>query len=111
MQNVLGNVELVVGRAGATSLAEITSIGLPSILIPSPNVTNDHQTKNAMSLVDKQAALMVKNSELTENSLVEAVDTLMLNEEKRKQMAQASKEEGVPDATDRLYALMMTLTS
>lgn len=111
MENVLGNVDLVVGRAGATSLAEITSIGLPSVLIPSPNVTNDHQTKNAQSLVDKNAAVMVKNSELNETTLVSAVDDLMLNSDKRTKMAEASKKEGIQDATDRLYALMMELTS
>lgn len=111
MENVLGNVELVVGRAGATSLAEITSIGLPAILIPSPNVTNDHQTKNAQSLVNKEAALMIKNSELSKESLVTTIDELMLNEEKRSNMAEASKREGIQDATDRLYQLMMELTS
>ena len=111
MENVLGNIDLVVGRAGATSLAEITSIGLPAILIPSPNVTNDHQTKNAQSLVDKNAAIIVKNSELNQETLVTAIDDLMLDEEKRTAMAVASKKKGIQDATDRLYRLMMELTS
>ena len=111
MENVLGNIDLVVGRAGATSLAEITSIGLPSILIPSPNVTNDHQTKNAQSLVKQSAALMISNADLNQETLVKAIDDLMLNEEKRKEMAIASKKEGIQDATDRLYQLMMELTS
>ena len=111
MENVLANVDLVVGRAGATSLAEITSLGLPAILIPSPNVTNDHQTKNAQSLVDKGAAVMIRNAELSKETLVNAVDSLMLDETKRQQMATASKKEGIQDATDRLYHLIEELTS
>lgn len=111
MENVLANVDVVVGRAGATSLAEITSLGLPSILIPSPNVTNDHQTKNAQSLVDKHAALMIRNDELSKDTLISKIDELMLNQDKRSQMAEASKKEGIQDATDRLYRLIIELTS
>lgn len=111
MENVLANVDVVVGRAGATSLAEITSLGLPSILIPSPNVTNDHQTKNAQSLVDKQAAVMIPNAELNQETLVAKIDELMLDSDKRLAMAASSKKEGIQDATDRLYRLITTLTS
>ncbi len=111
MEHVLKNVDLVVGRAGATSLAEITSLGLPSILIPSPNVTNDHQTKNAQSLVDHQAAVMIKDAELNQETLVKSMDELMGNQEKRQQMAIASEKEGIQDATDRLYNLLVELTS
>lgn len=110
MIDVLASVDALVGRAGATSMAEITALGLPSILVPSPNVTNDHQTKNAMSLVNKQAALMIKDSDLTGELLVKTIDELMLNEDYRKNMAQASKQEGIPDAMDRLYELIQELT-
>ncbi|MGX4686733.1 undecaprenyldiphospho-muramoylpentapeptide beta-N-acetylglucosaminyltransferase [Vagococcus sp. JNUCC 83] len=110
MIDVLASVEALVGRAGATSMAEITALGLPSILVPSPNVTNDHQTKNAMSLVNKQAALMIKDSDLTGELLVETVDQLMLNDDYRHNMAKASKQEGIPDAMDRLYELIQELT-
>lgn len=111
MEQVLANVDVVVGRAGATSLAEITSLGLPSILIPSPNVTNDHQTKNAQSLVNKNAALMIKNSELTKETLIKAIDQIMLNPDVKTKMGKASKQEGIQDATDRLYRLIVELTS
>lgn len=110
MIDVLNNVEALVGRAGATSMAEITALGLPSILIPSPNVTDDHQTKNAKSLVDKHAALMIKDSELTGEILVKEIDKLMLNDDYRKEMAISSKEQGIPDAMDRLYQLIQELT-
>lgn len=111
MEHVLANVDVVVGRAGATSLAEITSLGLPSILIPSPNVTNDHQTKNAQSLVNKNAAIMVKNAELTKETLLSSIDQVMLNPNVKEQMKEASKNEGIQDATDRLYRLIVELTS
>lgn len=110
MVDVLINVEALVGRSGATSMAEITALGLPSILVPSPNVTDDHQTKNAKSLVDNQAALMIKDSELTGKLLVEQVDKLMLDDQYRQTMAKASKAEGIPDAMDRLYGLIQELT-
>lgn len=111
MEQVLANVDLVVGRAGATSLAEITSLGLPAVLIPSPNVTNDHQTKNAQSLVDKNAAVMIKNADFTKETLVPIIDDLMLDENKRLNMANSSKKEGIQDATDRMYHLITDLTS
>ena len=50
MAEVMANSDLLIGRAGATSIAEFTALGLPAILIPSPYVTNDHQTKNAQKL-------------------------------------------------------------
>lgn len=111
MEQVLVNVDLVVGRAGATSLAEITGLGLPSVLIPSPNVTNDHQTKNAQSLVNQSAALVIKDSELTGKTLVNAVDQVMLDEDMRTKMSLQSKAQGIPDATDRLYRLVQELTN
>lgn len=56
-------VDLVISRAGASTISELCLLGMPSILVPSPNVAEDHQTKNAMALVQKKAAVMVKDSE------------------------------------------------
>ncbi|AQP54421.1 undecaprenyldiphospho-muramoylpentapeptide beta-N-acetylglucosaminyltransferase [Vagococcus penaei] len=109
MEQVLSNVDLVIGRAGATSLAEITSLGLPSIMIPSPNVTNDHQTKNAQSLVKRGASVLLADGTLTSKQLIDEIDQIMLNEELRLDMAKASKAEGIPDANDRLYNLIKSL--
>ncbi|MEJ6400798.1 undecaprenyldiphospho-muramoylpentapeptide beta-N-acetylglucosaminyltransferase [Nicoliella lavandulae] len=106
MPEVLPKVSLIVGRAGATSLAEITAVGIPAILIPSPYVTADHQTKNAKSLVDSDAALMIKEDDLNAKTLVDSVDQLMHNDEKRAWMANNSKKIGVPDAATRLYQTM-----
>lgn len=58
--------DIVVSRAGASSVSELCNIGIPSILVPSPNVAEDHQTKNAMALVDKNAAVLVKDNEASQ---------------------------------------------
>lgn len=109
MPEVFANVSLVVSRSGATTLAELTALGLPSILIPSPYVTNDHQTRNAESLVKKGAAKMITEKELTPNTFVSAIDELMLNEANQAEMAVQAKEMGVPDAADRLIGLIKEL--
>lgn len=106
MAEVMANCDLLIGRAGATSIAEFTSLGLPAILIPSPYVTNDHQTKNALSLVEVGAVEMIADSELTEANLVATVDKIMSQKDLQKKMAQASKTQGIPDASIRLYQLV-----
>lgn len=109
MTDVLANTDLVVSRAGATSIAEFTGMGLPSILIPSPNVTNDHQTKNAMSLVKVGAAELLKDVELSGTSLVATIDAIMNDPNKLQQMAIESKKIGYQDATTHLYELLQGL--
>ena len=68
--------DLVVSRAGASSISEFCLLGMPVILVPSPNVAEDHQTKNAMALVDKHAALYVKDAEARDALLPLAVETV-----------------------------------
>lgn len=109
MPQVFKEIDLVVSRSGATTLAELTALGLPSILIPSPNVTEDHQTKNAMSLVNHDAAIMIKESDLNEELLVENIDKLMLDESSRIQMANEAKKLGKPFASDDIIKLMLSL--
>ena len=96
----------IVGRAGATSLAEITALGIPTILIPSPYVTNDHQTKNAMSLVNKDAALMIKEKDLTADTLVKNIDEIMNDSDKRLQMGKNAKKAGIPDAANQVIKVL-----
>lgn len=106
MPEVLPKVAAIVGRAGATSIAEITALGVPSILIPSPYVTADHQTKNAESLVKAGAAEMITEAELNGQRLLSVVDDLMEDDVKRLEMEHASKQLGVPDAADQLVELL-----
>jgi UDP-N-acetylglucosamine--N-acetylmuramyl-(pentapeptide) pyrophosphoryl-undecaprenol N-acetylglucosamine transferase len=68
--------DLVISRAGASSISELCLLGKPSILVPSPNVAEDHQTHNAMALVDKNAALIVKDAEAEEKLISLAMQTV-----------------------------------
>jgi len=68
--------DLVVSRAGAGTISELSITGKPCILVPSPNVAEDHQTKNAMALVQKNAAIMIRDSEAIEKLMPEAVATV-----------------------------------
>ncbi len=107
MIEVLQHSSLLISRSGATTIAEITALGLPSILIPSPYVTDDHQTKNAMSLVKNGAAVLLEEKNLDGTSLLIKLDDLMLNQERLQKMSEHSKELGEPFATDQLIQVML----
>ncbi len=102
MPNMLPKVAAIVGRAGATSLAEITALGIPSVLIPSPYVTADHQTKNALSLVKNDAALIITEADLTPETLIDNADFIMNDKDKREKMAENSRQMGCRDAATRV---------
>lgn len=109
MPEVLAGVDLTVSRAGATTLAELTSLGIPSILIPSPYVTDNHQEKNALALSDNGAARLLLEKDLTGPKLVENIDQILGNEERLADMKKAAKKLGIPDAAARLHSLMKDL--
>ncbi|MEH7177270.1 undecaprenyldiphospho-muramoylpentapeptide beta-N-acetylglucosaminyltransferase [Neobacillus vireti] len=109
MPEILAGIDLVVSRAGATTLAEITSLGIPSILIPSPYVTNNHQEKNARSLSDHGAAELLLEKDLNSKSLIQHIDKILLEDENLNAMKMKAKKLGVPDSADRLYKLMKQL--
>lgn len=111
MPEVLAGIDLVVARAGATTLAELTSLGIPSILIPSPYVTNNHQEKNARALSDHGAAQVLLEKDLTSNTLIEHIDRILLNPKTIEEMKHKSKKMGVPDSASRLYKVMEQLIS
>lgn len=107
MIEVLRNTAGIVSRSGATTIAEITVLGIPSVLIPSPNVTDDHQTQNAMSLVKHEAAILLPEDELTGASLVSTLDQLMENEVERHAMSERAQTLGVPNATDKIVQVLL----
>lgn len=109
MPQVFTNVDLVVCRSGATTLAEITAMGKASILIPSPNVTDDHQTVNAKSLVENKAALLLKEEELTSESFIEYIDKVMTDTDFRKSLEHQAEDMGMPDASSRIIQVMREL--
>ena len=91
--------DLVISRAGASSISEFCLIGKPVILVPSPNVAEDHQTKNAMALVNKSAAIYVKDAEAPNSLLQLAVDTVK-DDEQLAQLADNIKKLGKPNSAD-----------
>ena len=91
--------DLVISRAGASSISEFCLIGKPVILVPSPNVAEDHQTKNAMALVNKSAAIYVKDAEAPDSLLQLAVD-IVKDDEQLAQLAENIKKLGKPNSAD-----------
>lgn len=91
--------DLVVSRAGASSISEFCLIGKPVVLVPSPNVAEDHQTKNAMALVNRQAAMYVKDSDAPESLLRLTIDTVV-DGAKLAALASNIKQLALPDSAD-----------
>ncbi|MDU0401072.1 Cell division protein DivIB [Lactococcus lactis] len=106
MTELLAKSQLFLGRSGSTTIAEVTALGLPAVYVPSPNVTADQQTKNAQEYVDQGAAIIIKDEDLTGQTLVEAISNILENNEKYQEMQAASLKAGVPDASQRLYNLV-----
>lgn len=86
LPNYLIDARVVVTRCGATTLAEIMALKKIALLIPSPNVTNNHQEKNALEIVRRQGALMIKENDLTKEILLSKIINLLDNEHLRKRM-------------------------
>jgi UDP-N-acetylglucosamine--N-acetylmuramyl-(pentapeptide) pyrophosphoryl-undecaprenol N-acetylglucosamine transferase len=105
----LSEAQLVISRAGASSVADIAVIGRPAILIPYAQATADHQSVNAQSLVGAEAAVMIPEAKLTPDRLAEAIQFILSEPAKADQMAQAALSAGVPDAAQRLAALVEEL--
>ncbi|MGN0282939.1 MAG: undecaprenyldiphospho-muramoylpentapeptide beta-N-acetylglucosaminyltransferase [Prevotella sp.] len=91
--------DLVISRAGASSISEFCLIGKPVILVPSPNVAEDHQTKNAMALVNKQAAMIMKDNRAPEELLDLALETVT-SEGKLESLSLNIKKLALPDSAD-----------
>lgn len=106
MPKKMPKVDMLVSRAGATTIAEITALGIPTILIPSPYVTANHQVKNAQALVKQGAAAMILEDKLDSRTLLVQVDKIMNNPEVREKMAKASKKIGRPNAADLLINVL-----
>jgi len=89
--------DLIVCRAGATTIAEIAAAGIASVLVPYPHAVDDHQTINARFLAERRAALLIPQHELTAQRLAEAISGL--TRERLLAMAQAARAAGKPEAT------------
>lgn len=89
--------DIIISRAGASSISELCIVGKPVIFIPSPNVAEDHQTKNAMAVVSKDAAILCKESEL--DTFQNVLENLVKNENKQNELSKNIKQLALPNAT------------
>ncbi len=94
--------DVIISRAGALSVSELCIFAKPCVLVPSPNVAEDHQTKNAMALVNKNAAVLVKDIEAKEK-LISTLLELIKDETQQNQLTQKIKQLAIADADERIF--------
>jgi UDP-N-acetylglucosamine--N-acetylmuramyl-(pentapeptide) pyrophosphoryl-undecaprenol N-acetylglucosamine transferase len=109
MDREVNDAGLIVSRAGATTLAEITAAGRPSILIPLPTATDDHQRRNAEALQAAGAAEVIEQKTLTGELLVNRILALAADKERRVSMSSAARRLARPDAADRIVDAVFRL--
>jgi UDP-N-acetylglucosamine--N-acetylmuramyl-(pentapeptide) pyrophosphoryl-undecaprenol N-acetylglucosamine transferase len=105
----LAAADAVISRSGAITLGELTALGKPAILIPSPNVTHNHQYYNARSLSDRGGALLLEEKDLSAGKLYEMILDLKQNPEKCEELRKHALELALPDASERIYAEIFNL--
>jgi UDP-N-acetylglucosamine--N-acetylmuramyl-(pentapeptide) pyrophosphoryl-undecaprenol N-acetylglucosamine transferase len=109
MDREMKGADLVICRAGATTLAELTASGKPSILVPLPTATDDHQRRNAIALVNQGAARLVEQRELSGDRLAAEIQVLAADEAERRRIGEAARRLARPDAArvivDRILSL------
>lgn len=111
MPRLQKRADLIICRAGAGTLSELTALGKPSILVPYPHAADDHQRYNAKALEKKGAAKMIADQDLTPASLAAAVDDCRFTSEKLQNMARAAHRLGMPRASETVARELITLIS
>lgn len=109
MAECMAAADLVVSRAGAITVSEIAALGKPSILIPSPNVVRNHQEQNAREFEKNGAALLIVESELTEETLYNKIISTVTDEKKLNKMSESLKALARTDALEEIYKLMLKM--
>lgn len=102
--------DLVVARAGACTISELTLLGKPAILVPSPNVAEDHQRKNAEALARRGAAVMILDAD-ADTKLTDAIISLLRNSEQRRKIASEALKMGLPDADEKIVDKILELVT
>lgn len=109
MDVCMAAADLVIGRAGASSLSEIEAMGKASILIPSPYVAENHQYHNAMALVNRNAARLIEEKDLTSEKLQSVMDELLSDKEKLFEIEKNAKNMSIADARRRIADIIVSL--
>lgn len=103
MGEVLKFTDLIITRAGATILAEITALGIPSIIIPSPYVANNHQVINARDLEKNNAAFVIEEKDFEKDLFITKIDEILGDNKVYKKMSESTKKIGITDSATRIY--------
>lgn len=109
MPLVMAAADLVLCRAGASTVSELAAIAKPAVLVPSPNVTADHQTKNAKVLSQAGGAVLLPEKECSGEALYRVASQLLGDEAKRTDMARKLSAMAIPDANEKIYDTLKTL--
>ncbi len=109
LPSIMKSCDLMVTRAGASTISEIVSTNMPAIFIPSPYVTENHQYKNAMSLVNEEAALVLEEKDLTVDSLIDNIDKVINDERLMKKIRTNLSKFDVEGSQDRIYKEIIKL--
>lgn len=109
MDRCLAAADLVICRAGASSLSEFEAVGRASILIPSPNVAENHQYHNAMALVNNNAAVIIEEKDLTGERLTQEVNRLLADRDRLRTLGENAKKMAIPDTVERIADILFRL--
>lgn len=107
MPELMVAADLVISRGGASSLNEIAASGTPSIIVPSPNVTDNHQEKNARILGNRGGAVVIRESECSGKLLYETAKSILADPERARKMGEAARSAAVLDSAERIYQLIV----
>ena len=109
MPLVMAAADLIICRAGASTISEVTASATPCIMVPSPNVTDNHQEKNARVLEQRGAAVVIREAECSGDVLFETVQSLLADPQRTDSMRHALQDMAVLDATERIYQTILQL--
>ena len=101
--------DLVICRAGASTISELTALGVPALIVPSPYVTNNHQEKNARVLENAGAALVLLEKDSSGQTMFQSACSILHHPERRASMEKAMGSLGIPDATERIYRTILEI--
>ena len=103
MEELMNVVDVIVARSGAMTITEISNLGKPSILVPLPNVSHNHQLYNAKALENIGAAKIILNDEINGEKLNKAIEEIVLDKDKMKKMGENASKISTTDAEDKIY--------
>lgn len=109
MDLVMRAADLVISRAGASTIGELTALGVPALMVPSPYVANNHQEKNARALEEAGGAAVLLEGECTPQRLFQTTCAILKDEQRLRDMEQAMASLGIRDATERIYEVIKNI--